>query len=192
MTHSIRLAARALVLSWACLALAMPAGGGGVRGGAAGCKGCSARQGREDDQRQSLPGATMPPGYVTSSGANAGWSVSTDSFLDAPNSLKSGAVADGQRADVETTVTTGEGTMTFARRVSSEAGFDFLRFYVDGVEVAVWSGEWAWEVVSVPVTAGSHAFRWSYHKDASDAGGLDAAWIDAVAFPEPFVRSIST
>lgn len=169
MTLSLRLAARALLLSSACLALAMPA------------------KAAKTINVSPFPGATMPPGYVTSSGANAGWSVATDSFRDAPNSLKSGAIVDGQRADVETTVTTGDGTMSFARRVSSEAGFDFLRFYVDGVEAAWWSGDVGWEVVSVPVTAGSHVFRWSYQKDASDAGGLDAAWIDAVTFPEPFV-----
>jgi len=137
-----------------------------------------------------FPGATVPPGYVTSPGASAGWSVAADSFFDAPNSLKSGAIADGQRADIETTVTTGEGTMSFARRVSSEAGFDFLRFYIDGVEIAWWSGEVAWEEVSFAVSAGAHVFRWSYQKDGSDSRGMDAAWVDSVTFPEPSLPQV--
>ncbi len=135
-----------------------------------------------------FPGATIPPGFVVSPGADAGWFVAADSFHDAPNSLKSGAILDNQRADVEVTVTTTDGTVSFARRVSSEPGFDFLRFYIDGVEVAWWSGDVAWEVVAFPVTAGSHVFRWSYQKDGSDNGGEDAAWIDAVVFPEPFTE----
>ncbi|NTW21616.1 MAG: hypothetical protein HGA42_19515, partial [Nostocales cyanobacterium W4_Combined_metabat2_030] len=102
----------------------------------------------------------------------ARWQLATDSSFDAPNSLKSGPVLDNQRADIETTVTTGEGTMSFARRVSSEPGFDFLRFYVDGVQVAWWSGDVAWEVVGFSVSAGSHVFRWSYQKDVTMSDGL--------------------
>ena len=130
-----------------------------------------------------FPGVALPPGYVTSAGANAGWSVATDSFLDGPNSLKSNPIGNSQRADVETTVTTAAGTMYFARRVSSEPGYDYLRFYIDGVEQAAWSGEVAWGIVSFPVSAGSHTFRWSYQKDNTAIAGSDAAWIDMVVFP---------
>lgn len=57
------------------------------------------------------------------------------------------------------------GTMSFARRVSSEADFDFLRFYVDSIELGAWSGTLPWGEVSYPVSAGSHKLTWSYEKD---------------------------
>jgi hypothetical protein len=70
--------------------------------------------------------------------------------------------------------------------VSSEANFDFMRFYVDGVMVGEWSGTInanTWQLFSVPVAAGTRTFRWSYEKDASGTIGQDAAWIDAVVLP---------
>jgi len=187
MTAFLRCVAAAACLLPAALVLAGPGGAAPASSPAVAAQGAASGRDAKAINVSPFPGATLPPGYVTTPGAAAGWSVATDSFFDAPNSLKSGAIANDQRADVETTVTTGAGTMSFARRVSSEAGFDFLRFTIDGAEVAWWSGEVAWEVVQFPVTAGAHVFRWSYQKDASDAAGADAAWIDAVVFPEPVV-----
>jgi hypothetical protein len=130
-------------------------------------------------------GGTFPAGWATSAGANAGWAVAADSTFEGAASLKSGAIGNSQRADVEVTAATQAGTVSFARRVNSESNFDFLRFYLDGVLQGEWSGAIDWSVVSYPVAgAGVHTFRWSYQKDESVAGGLDAAWIDAVALPQ--------
>ncbi len=77
------------------------------------------------------------------------------------------------------------GTVSFRVRVSSEAEFDYLRFYVDGVMVREWSGMavTGWQLFSTPLAAGAHALRWSYEKDGSASLGEDAAWIDAVTLP---------
>ena len=76
-----------------------------------------------------------------------------------------------------------EGTIGFARRVSSEADYDFLRFLIDDVEVESWSGEVAWGEVSYPVPAGLHKLTWSYEKDEVGIGGSDHAWVDDIVLP---------
>ena len=56
---------------------------------------------------------------------------------------------------------------------------NLLRFLIDGVEQAVWSGDWAWTDVLFAVTPGQHTFRWEY------TGGRDynAAWLDDINLP---------
>lgn len=126
----------------------------------------------------------VPAGWSVTSGANAGWTVASDDKYEGSFSLKSGAILDLQKAQIEVTRIFRAGTISFTRRVSSEVGLDFLRFYIDGVLQQQWSGEQAWATFTYPLTAGSHTLRWSYEKDISLASGNDASWIDAVVLPE--------
>jgi biopolymer transport protein ExbB/TolQ len=68
--------------------------------------------------------------------------------------------------------------------VSSEAGYDFLEFRIDGNLVDSWSGEEPWEEVSYVVFGGEHTFEWRYAKDEIISDGADAAWVDFVVLPE--------
>ena len=68
-------------------------------------------------------------------------------------------------------------------RISSEANYDFLVFYIDGVKQNSWSGDYSNVAVSFPIAAGTHKLLWSYEKDSSLAVGSDAAWIDEVTLP---------
>lgn len=127
---------------------------------------------------------TDTSGWKTSPGANAGWSAATDSIYGgSPYSLKSGTITHGQTAAIEVKGSFKAGDASFAKRVSSESGKDFLTFYVDGVAKGSWSGESAWAVVSYAVPAGAHTFKWEYKKDGSGSAGSDAAWIDGVTLP---------
>ena len=75
------------------------------------------------------------------------------------------------------------GDVSFFRKVSSEATYDFLRFYIDNVEQDSWSGELDWAEAIFPVTSGQHTFKWVYDKDQSVANGSDCGWIDYIIFP---------
>lgn len=75
------------------------------------------------------------------------------------------------------------GEVSFARRVSSESGFDFLRFYIDGQLKDSWSGEVAWDEASFVVFGGTHTLEWVYEKDEILDGGEDAAWVDQIILP---------
>ncbi len=82
-------------------------------------------------------------------------------------------------------------SISFFRKVSSEFDYDFLQFFIDNQMQEQWSGEEGWTRVSYPVTAGVHAFKWSYEKDFWASQGDDCGWIDFVIFP-PVSISTST
>ena len=73
-----------------------------------------------------------------------------------------------------------EGQVAFWCRVSSETSFDYLRFYVDGVQGFALSGESGRVQQVIPISAGTHTLRWEYTKDGSVSGGQDTAWVDQV------------
>ncbi len=74
--------------------------------------------------------------------------------------------------------------LSFAYKVSSETNYDFLRFYVDGLEVNSWSGEVAWNTYTYTFTSGgNHTVKWEYEKDGSVSSGDDKAWLDFIVFP---------
>jgi hypothetical protein len=75
------------------------------------------------------------------------------------------------------------GDLSFQYKVSSESNYDFLRFSIDGSELASWDGEQGWAEFSTSVAAGEHIFTWSYTKDVSVSNGSDCGWIDYIIFP---------
>jgi len=95
------------------------------------------------------------------------------------------SIGDGQSASLEVSRTTASDTISFWYSVSSEANYDFLKFYVDGVQKGQWSGTMPWTQASYTVSAGAHTFKWVYSKDISLSTGSDTAWIDDIVFPLP-------
>ena len=75
------------------------------------------------------------------------------------------------------------GSISFYRRVSSEANYDFLNFYIDGELQERWSGEQWWDDFTYPTLPGQHSYQWVYAKDYSVDGGADCAWIDYITLP---------
>lgn len=123
-----------------------------------------------------------PDGWDTPAGANGGWAVNNTDPFEGTFTLKAGTVSHNQTASIEVTenFTGSNNFVSFAVKVSSEARFDFLKFFIDDVEVDSWSGEQDWSTVYYPLTAGNHTLRWSYIKDGSESSGSDTAWIDGV------------
>ena len=90
-----------------------------------------------------------------------------------------------------------DGNLTFKYRVSCEGSasnpWDKLTFYMDGNQIAVWTGQMQdFEEYVQPVTAGEHTFKWSYTKDGSVNSGEDYAWIDDIQFPPTDVITFLT
>jgi hypothetical protein len=73
--------------------------------------------------------------------------------------------------------------ISFYRKTSSELNYDFLTFYIDGIEQGKWSGEVQWGKMFYAVTAGTHTFTWKYNKDANTVAGSDKAWVDYIIWP---------
>ncbi|HEX4934547.1 MAG TPA: Calx-beta domain-containing protein, partial [Gemmatimonadaceae bacterium] len=139
-----------------------------------------------DDDEIFPPDGVIPNDWVMPAGADGTWHVSNDPGpFEGAASVKSDSIDDGQSAEIQVARTFGAGNVSFRVKVSSEPGFDVLRFYVDGVAVGSWSGTTVtgWQAFSYPLTAGAHTLKWAYEKDASGSLGQDAAWIDAVVLP---------
>lgn len=115
---------------------------------------------------------------------NKPWQVTSPVAYTGAYSSRSGTIGHNQKSQMALTLNlSASGTLTFARRVSCEKDYDFLRFYIDSTEVAAWTGEVAWGEVSFPVTAGIHRFMWSYEKDGLGVQGSDRAWVDDISMP---------
>lgn len=101
---------------------------------------------------------------------------------DATGSARSAKITDSQNSSIQTTVT-GPGTLSYYWSVSSESGYDFLSFYIDGVrQSGRISGAVGFTQQSWSIPAGSHVLKWTYSKDASLSSGSDAGYLDTVLF----------
>lgn len=118
------------------------------------------------------------------------WVIDPSTFMSSPFSLRSGIIPDyGNSAFSVAFETTGTDTLSFAYRVSSEVGYDYLHLQVDSVQVKSWSGEKGWNHHVVVLEPGYHEVTWRYQKDQSISRGEDAAWIDDIVFPESSFRT---
>lgn len=112
---------------------------------------------------------------------NTNWNVASIDTYDGNYVAKSGDITHSQSSDIEITINAhNSNTISFARKVSSEIGYDSLRFYIDGIEKFKLSGTQDWAVQTFNFTPGQHTFKWSYTKDSSVSAGSDCAWIDNV------------
>jgi hypothetical protein len=131
--------------------------------------------------------------YSWRTGGSAQWSVVTSAANHGAYSAKAGSIGSSQTTYLETTFNASTaGTIAFASKVSSEANYDKLNFYIDGTLQNSWSGTLNWSRKSYAVTAGQHIFRWTYSKDSSGASGSDTAWLDDICLPQGNVVTTST
>lgn len=120
----------------------------------------------------------IPSSFVMS--GTAPWIVSANA-ASGTQAIQNGDIADSQTSIATTSVRLpAAGNVSFARATSTESSFDFLRFYVDGVQVGSWSGTVAYSRVSFPLTAGNHTLEWRYTKDSSISTGADTVYVDDI------------
>ncbi|MCF7858877.1 MAG: carboxypeptidase regulatory-like domain-containing protein [Candidatus Cloacimonetes bacterium] len=118
-------------------------------------------------------------------GGQEDWFIVSSEANSGTYSSRSGVIGHNQKSDIEVSMyVETESVISFFRKVSSEADYDYLKFYIDDELQASWSGNEDWQQVEFPVTPGNMTFRWSYTKDAAVSGGSDCAWIDDILFPE--------
>jgi alpha-tubulin suppressor-like RCC1 family protein len=111
------------------------------------------------------------------------WYGETNYTHDGVSAAQSGDIGVDQQSVLQATLVTNvSGNLTFWWEVSSEPYFDTLAFSVNGATVTNISGSVNWQQVSVPVTAGTNLLAWTYSKQSIYSAGLDAGWLDQVAF----------
>ncbi|MCB0704715.1 MAG: T9SS type A sorting domain-containing protein [Saprospiraceae bacterium] len=118
------------------------------------------------------------------SDGTAPWFTTTFQPYEGDVCSQSGDIANSQSSELVLIADVLEdGDIYFSRKVSSEADWDYLYFYLNGNEMASWSGEAGWAQFSYPVPAGLTVFHWVYEKDNFVSEGADAAWIDEILLP---------
>jgi len=117
-------------------------------------------------------------------GGSLPWTISSLLPFEGTYSAQSGAINHLESSSllINLNVTTDD-TISFYRKVSSESGYDFLKFYIDNNEKKSWSGTVNWGREAFPIAAGARTLKWEYVKDYSMTSGSDCAWIDFIMFP---------
>ena len=111
--------------------------------------------------------------------AGQAWTVDATQACSGISSAKA-QTGDGAETYREYTVT-GPLVVDFWWRVSSEQGFDFFSYSVNGELQERISGDVDWNYRTLTFGNGEHTIRWTYAKDESGAVGQDAGWIDGFA-----------
>jgi hypothetical protein len=129
-------------------------------------------------------------------GGNAHWYATTEAPYEGNDCARSGLITNSQQTWFSiTSSVVSAGNISFWYKVSCEndpngTNYDYLAFYLDGLELSRWDGEIGWTQASYPVGTGSHTFKWNYVKDYSVNAGSDCAWVDYIVFPA-MVNSIT-
>ena len=125
------------------------------------------------------------------SGGNSPWCVDNANLFSGVAMRSGSYLGDNQSSWLETSVA-GPSVVRFMWKVSSEGGYDWLSFSLDGIRMQAISGDknnfpssgsssyLQWQQVKVVVPAGYHQLRWTYVKDSTTAVGSDCGWIDDV------------
>jgi len=121
----------------------------------------------------------------TMTGPN-GWIIASSPVYQGTRSARSGTTANNSYSQMAVTLEVAQaGNISFYYRVSSESGYDYLRFFIDDVQMGSWSGTIStWTQASFNVSAGTHTFAWKYTKDVSGVSGSDCGWVDFIVFPQ--------
>ena len=121
---------------------------------------------------------------------DADWQIS-DTAVEGLYSAKSGNIDNNQISEVSLNIFTDDPSeVSFYKKVScenvgSQTGnyYDYLAFYINGVEQEKWAGEIDWSLSTFPLSSGEHILKWAYVKDQGVSSGQDATWIDFIVMP---------
>ena len=114
---------------------------------------------------------------------NQNWVIDTNSVYEGNYSARSGGISHNQSSTLQISKSySSAGEISFAYRVSSEASYDFLRFYINNIQQGQWSGNVNWTTATFAVPAGTVVFKWTYEKDGSLSSGSDCVWLDNISF----------
>jgi len=136
-------------------------------------------------QTEGFESGGFSPQLPWGSAGAALWFVQSETAFAGQYAARSGSISDGAVSALFLQTQLIEGTGAFRVRVSSEAGWDGLEFYLNGSLLKRWSGEIGWENYQFHVPAGVNTLEWRYVKDANFSAGSDAAFLDNLYLPLP-------
>ena len=122
-----------------------------------------------------------PPGLFTwIGGGTTNWVTQSSVTSDGVDALRSGNTSNSQDSILQTTIN-GPDVLAFHWNVSSEEGYDYLDFEIDGQLKEFISGTPGWSRQVFTIPPGPHHVRWRYFKDISNTVGADVGYLDNVS-----------
>jgi hypothetical protein len=100
--------------------------------------------------------------FEAGSSLGAGWTTTSPAWFVSSSTVHAGS------------------SISFWHTESTESGFDYLQFYVDGGLQGEWSGLNSWSQNTYNITEGAHTLEWRYFKDGSLDDGSDTVWVDDI------------
>jgi hypothetical protein len=134
---------------------------------------------------ESFESGGFNPALSWSTPAGTPWVVQTNKASLSTWAARSGAIGNSQTSTLRLVVTSQAGSGHFDYFVSTENGWDFFDFRLNGIVVKQWSGidQQGWKTFSFSVPAGTNTLEWTYTKDTQNSDGLDAVFIDSIYLP---------
>jgi hypothetical protein len=116
---------------------------------------------------------------------NAPWTIiNSGSIYEGAYSARSGIIGNIATSELTMQINVlSADSISFYKKVNSEQDYDFLKFYIDGIEQDQWSGIIDWSREAYMMATGIHTIKWIYSKDYSVAPTGDGSWVDFVIFP---------
>jgi hypothetical protein len=124
-----------------------------------------------------------------SQAGDAGWSVEavsagiTNTVFGGNYFARSGVITHNQNSELRIVSGMRSGRASFSYKLSTEATFDHLEFYLNGTNLLRESGEQDWRNFSFDVPEGSNTVSWVYRRDEANGGGLNSVFIDNIDLP---------
>ena len=123
-------------------------------------------------------------GSLTYTNGTYPWSIVSSDSHSGSKSLVSASGNHSTTSQIDITIDYSEPfDFSFWYKVSSESGWDYFYFYLDGTQKLSNSGTVAWTQYTTTLAPGSHTLSWRYTKDGSGNSGSDCVWIDDVVLP---------
>ncbi len=119
-------------------------------------------------------------------GGNLPWTITNVSPFEGVFSAKSGAIGHSQSSQLILTYDVPVAdSIKFYVKTSCEQVADGFKLYIDNMLKISYSGNTPWTYVSLPISAGTHTFKFIYSKNGGTSTGSDCAWIDFIVLPLP-------
>ncbi len=109
------------------------------------------------------------------------WVAQNTVTWDGVDAASNSDVGDNQSSTLERIVN-GPGTVRFYWKVSSERGYDYLTFKIDGERIDQISGITEWAQYTREIPEGQYTLSWTYEKDYSISSGDDQGYLDAFEY----------
>jgi len=111
------------------------------------------------------------------------WFTAWDYYYDG-DAINIADVNVGEEGRLQTIVESDSSEMIkFHWKISSEANYDYLKFYIDGTLKDQITGEVDWQQKSYTVSSGIHTLKWVYAEGGSTDDGN--GWVDFVQWSGP-------